>query len=256
MSKEIAKRTLPSINDLYSNAPVIDKQNRLNILLSQNPKADWIKQHPFAKNVKYLPISIVEWLLTSIYVKWRVEVKEAKVIANSALVIVRLHYQDPISMEWEYQDGIGAAPIQTIKGAKAMDTDNVTNDAVMKAAPAAESYAIKDAAEKLGRLFGKDLNRNEFLPYTNLEGKIDLDEVPCQPEQVNELYELLKLATLTHDEVDDYRDKFSGLVSVNAYMLYKRELLDLIVLPIDKVRNGETVSMGEINQAVKERANG
>lgn len=250
MSKELIKRALPSINDLYSNAPVIDKQNRLNILLSQNPKPDWVKKHPFAKNVNYLPISIVEWLLTSIFVKWRVEVKEVKVMANSALVVVRLHYQDPISMEWEYQDGIGAAPIQTVKGAKAMDTDNVTTDAVMKAAPAAESYAIKDAAEKLGRLFGKDLNRNEFLPYTNLEGKIDLDEVECQSEQISELYDLLKQATLTHDEVDDYRDKLSGRVSVSAYQLYKRELLDLIVHPIDKVRNGQTVSMAEINEAV------
>lgn len=35
----------------------------------------------------------------------------------------------------------------------------------MKALPTAESYAIKDAAEKLGKLFGKDLNRKDELAF-------------------------------------------------------------------------------------------
>ena len=38
----------------------------------------------------------------------------------------------------------------------------------MKAAPAAESYAIKDAAEKLGKIFGKDLNRKDVIGYESL----------------------------------------------------------------------------------------
>jgi len=36
----------------------------------------------------------------------------------------------------------------------------------MTGLPAAESFAIKDAAEKIGRLFGKDLNRKDVAGFT------------------------------------------------------------------------------------------
>ena len=83
-----------------------------------------------------------------------------------------------------WQDGIGAAPIQTDKGAGAMQWDKAKSDAVMKAAPAAESYAVKDAAEKIGKLFGKDMNRADKIMYDTLptiekKDKLeDLDEEP------------------------------------------------------------------------------
>jgi len=35
----------------------------------------------------------------------------------------------------------------------------------MMALPSAESFAIKDAAQKLGKLFGKDLNRRETVAF-------------------------------------------------------------------------------------------
>lgn len=163
--QKIEKRPLPKIDDLYNDVELASKQNDLNRLLNCQPKQEWIRDHPFAKNVRYLPIAIVEYLLTSIFIKWRVEVKSTQVIANAVQVTVRLHVQDPISGEWDWQDGIGAAPIQTKKDAAATDFSQVLTDAVMKAAPAAESYAIKDAAEKFGKIFGKDLNRTEFINY-------------------------------------------------------------------------------------------
>ena len=94
-------------------------------------------------------------------------------MANSSVVTVRLHYLDPISGEWDWQDGIGAAPLQTDKDAGATDWQKIKSDAVMKSVPAAESYAIKDAAEKLGKLFGKDLNRADKILYDTLQGKFD-----------------------------------------------------------------------------------
>ena len=91
--------------------------------------------------------------------------QKVQVIANSVVVTVRLYYQDVLSDEILWQDGIGASPIQTDKGAGAMDWNHTKNDAVMKAAPAAESYAVKDAAEKIGKLFGKDMNRADRIMY-------------------------------------------------------------------------------------------
>ena len=73
-------------------------------------------------------------------------------IANSVVVTIRLHYQNPMDGELRWQDGIGGSPMQTAKDASATDFSQIKSGAVMMAAPAAESYAIKDAAEKLGKL--------------------------------------------------------------------------------------------------------
>jgi hypothetical protein len=253
MSTQVSKKQLPSLTELYKDVQLVSQQNDLNILLNHSPKAEWVKEHPMATGVKYIPISIIEYLLTSIFVKWRVEVKETKVIANAIQVTIRLHVQDPISGEWDWQDGIGAAPIQTKKGASATDFTQVLTDAVVKAAPAAESYAVKDAAEKFGRLFGKDLNRKEFLPYTALEGKIDLSSVDITEDQQRELYALVREANLKPEEADQFQEEIAQGLSVADYQTMKRILIDKQVMAIDKVRNGDNVSMAEINRAVKER---
>jgi len=162
------KRDLPKIADLYSDKEMVIKETELAILLNAEPWEGWIKEHPMNKKLKYIPIEIIEYLLTRIFGQWKVEIKESKVMANSVVVTVRLFYKNPLTNEYEWQDGIGAMPIQTKAGATAMDVENTLKDAVMKAAPAAESYAIKDAAEKLGKLFGKDLNRRDAINYESL----------------------------------------------------------------------------------------
>lgn len=174
MSNELQKRKLPVLADLYSDVEKAAKNTELNILLNQSPKADWIKVNKFANNTNYIPIEKIEYLLTSIFLKWRVEIKGTVVIANSVVVTVRLHVQDPVSGDWDWQDGIGASPIQTEKGAAATDFTKVNTSAVQMAAPAAESYAIKDAAEKLGKIFGKDMNRKDVIDIVQpLEKKAD-----------------------------------------------------------------------------------
>ena len=144
------------------------RQNDLNRLLNYPPPAAWLKTHPSSKNVKYIPIERIEYLLTKLFIRWNVEIKQVMTIANSVVVTIRLYYQDVTSDEMLWQDGIGASPIQTDKGAGAMDWNHTKNDAVMKAAPAAESYAVKDAAEKIGKLFGKDMNRADKIMYDTL----------------------------------------------------------------------------------------
>lgn len=239
MSNEIAKpqkRPLAKLDDLYANKPLAAAQNELNRLLNNDPKPEWVKEHPFAKNVKYLPISVIEYLLTSIYLKWRVEVRDTKVVANSIVCTVRLHVQDPITMEWDWQDGVGATPIQTEKGAAATDFNKVLTDAVMKSAPAAESYAIKDAAEKLGRLFGKDLNRKDWLAYTNLEGKLDLNAIDYEDkptfDQIQYLWGLLdQVNFVERKEAGVWHAKVQSCTSKQDAAKYIEQLKGMI--PVD-----------------------
>lgn len=176
-------RKLPTLQDLRSDIELKADQNALNVLLNAEPPKEWVKEHPVFKKVRYLPIERVEYLLTRIFLKWNVEVKAVQVIANSIVTTIRLYYQDPMSDQMLWQDGIGAAPLQTDKGAGAVDFNAIKSDAVMKAAPAAESYAIKDAAEKIGKLFGKDLNRADKIMYDSL---LDLVQKERKHEEIFE----------------------------------------------------------------------
>lgn len=172
--KEITK--LPTFQELITETEDSLKQNALTVLLNQDPPAAWLIQHPVIRNYKYIPIERVEFMLTRIFPRWWVEVRNTQVIANSVAVTVRLYVINPITGETEWNDGIGAAPIQTNAGAGATDWDAVKVDGVQKAAPAAESYAVKDAAEKFGKIFGRDVSRKNTMNYNSLLKKSDFND--------------------------------------------------------------------------------
>lgn len=161
--KQIEKRKLPALEQLYADVELAAKNNDLNIILNAEPKKEWIKDHPIIKGCKYMPIEKVEYLLTAIFIAHRTEVKNIQVIANSVVVTVTLHYINPIDGQWHCNDGVGAAPIQTNEGAAPTDFSKVKNFAVQQATPIAKVLAIKDAAEELGKIFGKDLNRKDVV---------------------------------------------------------------------------------------------
>lgn len=244
------KHKLPSLDDLYSDKGLAAKQNDLNILLNHEPKKDWIKEN---NGIKYIPVSIIEYLLTSIFIKWRVEIKETRVIANSVCVTVRLLVQDPVTFEWDYNDGVGAVPIQTKKGCGPSDFENIQFNSIMLAAPAAESYAIKDAAEKFGKLFGKDLNRKDILDYHNLDGKLDSEEIQASNDQYYELVQLMISSNLDHEEQDILREKMKGFISLFEFENIKKELISRQQdSEITRIRNGETLNQTQIGKAVKQ----
>lgn len=169
-----AKSNLPTLTDLYKNdsLPVLHKAAQFQVLVNEEPKPEWIKRHPQTGD-PYIPIERIEWLLINVIMRYRVEIIDHKQIANSVSVHIRLHYFDPVFGDWTYHDGLGAAPLQTDKGAGAIEWDKIKAHAVQIGAPAAESYAIKDAAEKIGKLFGKDLNRKEQISYRNVADKYE-----------------------------------------------------------------------------------
>jgi hypothetical protein len=154
--------TVQQLVDGFSSGEIQEKmaQDALVVLLNQDPHPSFVKTNQITKGL-YLPIEAVEHLLNYIFKEWRVEIKDVKHIANSVCVTIRLHYKNPINGDWTFQDGIGAAPMQTAQGAGAVDFNQMKTAAVQMAAPAAESFAIKDAAEKIGKIFGGNLNRAE-----------------------------------------------------------------------------------------------
>lgn len=177
---------LPTIAQIYADEALqpIQKDNAFQVLINQDPKPEWCKQHPTAKveitnaeghkvkvPTKFIPIERIEWLLINIFLKYKVEIKTVQLIANSVCITVRLFYYDHVAKEWHWQDGVGAAPLQTDSGAGAADFAKIKSSAVQMGAPAAESYAIKDAAQKIGKLFGKDLNRADRISFETLKNR-------------------------------------------------------------------------------------
>lgn len=200
------------IQDLETNKALAYKNDQMKVALNQQPPKSWIKKHPFAKNVNYLPIDKVELLLDVYLQEWRIEVLNVMQLFNSVSVTIRLHYKSPISGEWFFHDGVGAVGIQTDKGAAASDLTAVKSDAVMKALPAAKSYAIKDAAELLGDAFGRNLNRKDVFAFkatrTELDEnqKIELDRFNIQATKCTSL-----------DELQMLRDEYSDLHNLGDF---------------------------------------
>lgn len=170
-------KKLPALADLVGDEVDVFKNDQLNLLLNQEPPNGWVQKHPFVsvtdevngQKIKsplpYLTIQRVETLLTAIFQEWKTEVISSGQLFNSVYVHVRVHYKSPLDGSWKFHDGLGAVGVQTDKGEAASNLNAIKQDAVMKALPAAKSYAIKDAAEHLGKLFGRDLSRKDVVEF-------------------------------------------------------------------------------------------
>lgn len=192
MTSEIAviKKELPVLADLYKATDIatLFKHDQFNLLMNQAPEPKWILENKFAGNSKYIPIGILETLLQRIFKEFKVEVMREGQLFNSVYVTIRLHYLNPVSGEWSYHDGVGSAQIQTKAGASPADLASINNNAVMMALPMAKSYAIKDACDHFGKLFGRDLNRKEVMGF-GVDKNLDPD---AKYSELVELYDKLK----------------------------------------------------------------
>lgn len=179
---------LPKIQDLHHDLQEAFKTDQLNLLLNQPVPKSWVCKHPIATKeiivdgqkrkvpVEYIPIDKIEFMLTKIFGEWRCEVMREGQMFNSVYVAIRLHYKNPLDGVWSFHDGLGSVGVQTDKGESASNLAAIKQDAIMKALPAAKSYALKDAAENLGVLFGKDLNRKDTLGFSVTYTEIPIDE--------------------------------------------------------------------------------
>lgn len=167
---------LPKIADIYSDKITVQKNDVFVTLMNQPPKKDWVKTHPFVKGYNYLPIERVEFLLKTIFKKYRIEVLREGTSFNGVYVVVRVHYLHPLTGEMEFHDGIGACQLQTAKGTSPADLANINNGALAMAFPIAKTVAIKDACDHFGRLFGSDLNRKDVISYDLDLTLITMDE--------------------------------------------------------------------------------
>lgn len=191
-------KNLPKIQELYSDKIATQRNDAFVALMNQQPKENWIKLHPFIKGYKYLPIERVEYLLKTIFKRYRIEITGQGQSFNGVWVTVRVHYLHPLTGDWDFHDGIGASQLQTAKGTSPADLANINNGALSMAFPMAKTIAIKDACDHFGNLFGADLNRKDIITYD-----VDLTLQPLTPDHPNWLKakEALKAGTVTIEQI-------------------------------------------------------
>lgn len=193
---------LPKINDLYNDKLLASRNDAFTALMNQPPKQEWVKTHPFIAGYKYLPIERIEYLLRTIFKRYRIEVTGQGTAFNGVWVTVRVHYFDPVNNEWSFHDGIGACQLQTKKGTSPADMININNGAIQMAFPIAKTVAVKDACDCLGKLFGSDLNRKEEMNYT-----VDLTLIKMDSNHPN--WEKVKTAVKEKTAtIDDVKSKY------------------------------------------------
>jgi len=195
---------LPKIKDIYSGSlESVQKNDAFMVNLNQPPLQEWVKSHPCIKNYKYLPIERIEYLLKVIFKRYRIEITGQGQSFNGVWVTVRVHYLHPVTGEWDYHDGIGAAQLQTKKGQSAADLANINNGAISMAFPMAKTVAIKDACDHFGKLFGSDLNRKDEINYMP-------DLTLQQMDSSHPNWEKVKKAIKSGNySVDDIKDKYT-----------------------------------------------
>lgn len=189
MGTEITKTTLPTVAELFAdNLEQAFKQEELNLLLNQEPNAKWVKEHPFIKGYKYIPIDKIEFMIRKIFKKFSIEITGQGTAFNGVWVTVRIHYLNPATNEMQFHDGIGAMQLQTKKDTSPADLLNINNGALSMAYPAAKTVAIKDAADHFGKLFGCDLNRRDTLNFS-----FDTNLLKAEDKQAIEQEKRLKI---------------------------------------------------------------
>lgn len=172
----ISENKAPTIQELYANPETALQQDQINVILNQPPPNKWVKEHPFVSGHLYLPIDKVEFMLRKLFKKTRIEILREGTSFNGVYVVVRVWYQDLLTEQMEYHDGIGAVQLQTKKGTSPADLQDINNGALSMAFPVAKTLAIKDACDHFGAIFGANLNRKDVLPVSQDEKLIQTAE--------------------------------------------------------------------------------
>lgn len=129
-----------------------EKRKQFQYILDRTPPKSWVKQlegenTSEGKPVFDLPIEKVELMLTRIFSDWRTEITDVKQLFKECVTVtVDLHYLDVFGV-WRKRSGVGAVHVGGEANAKT-------------AVPVAKALAVKNAAKEIGRIFGRDLNRN------------------------------------------------------------------------------------------------
>lgn len=195
------------------------------VLVKKNMKAELAKNGfngGKSTDYDYVPVGVVEEALRQVFFR-QVDftIKQSYRDLNSFIVVARIKYRCPISQKKRKVDGIGAKALQQDSGAKVQDFNfTMKANALELGVGNAYSIAIKNAAKKLGKLFGSDLNRDDEL--TN-ELNVFSEKVTNKPA-----YELKQLKILFAEKLNKIPsqevENFQRIINNEEKLSYKKAI--------------------------------
>lgn len=163
----IMKKNIVSGSEVMVDGKLVELKNQRQFqeILDRQPEAKYVIPHKILKGVKTLKIGYVEALLDTFFPGWSFKPVARGQVANSVYYEGLLVVTSPVTGRKIKRSGIGAVPIEvSSRGKSPIDWENINAMAIAKNFPASRSFALKSAAKSLGKLFGRDLNRNGDTP--------------------------------------------------------------------------------------------
>lgn len=159
------------IDDPEAIAVFREKMQNFTKILNAAPKKEKIKQH---QGYEYLPISTVEKELDKMFFGLvQYECVSYSQIFNEIACHARIKVFHPVINQWMVYDGLGSAVIQQDSGTKVYDFNQFKKaNALQLTLPKAYAEAIKNAAKKIGKRFGADINRKHEDEYEPMPIKV------------------------------------------------------------------------------------
>lgn len=167
-----------------------EKQPKLQHVLNREPAKEHIKINKFANNSNYLPISYIEQQLDLLFSHcWNIVDFKWQIVANEIVGSIELHCQHPENPNWiikrvgsgavmiQYEaqfeeDAMTGMPIKDKYGKpikKKVDITDISKkipNTLVKDFPHLKAACLRNAAQSLGKIFGRDLNRDAEETYT------------------------------------------------------------------------------------------
>ena len=141
--------------------------------IGAKPKQGAVKKNQYANNAEYVEIGYLEMKLDQVFHgQWSWEITDAKQVLNAFHVTGTLSVLHPVSGVWLKRSGIAAKQITLAKGMKDFIAENMASKTLERDIPIAAAEAFKNAAKKIGNLFGRHLNRGFNFDY--IEDKEDI----------------------------------------------------------------------------------
>jgi len=198
-----------------------DKQQNFLVRLNKPVSEKEVKINAFAKNAKYIPISYIEMKLDKFFFGlWETVNFRHEVIVNELVGTIELRVKHPVTGEWLTRTGAAGVPIQMEKGSGVNDVQRKIHNTLVKDYPHLKAMCILNAAKSLGKLFGRDLNRefeDEYQPFLNLP-----QHDPITGAQVQLIDNLLNNCTLGAEEVQSIEFNLLKMDKTEAGHLIER----------------------------------
>ena len=186
---------------LYSGVGFIPDIENLDEVLSWQPKKEWVKEHDYIKGWMYLPIQHKEFLMDRLFGDYEIDIKETRETKTGCFVVVNVY------TIIKTHDGIGAVEF------------NQSLNASM-GFPMAKTFAISDALDHYGVIFGRNLNRKDIAPKKVVEtSEEETKFIAMVTERVSKCEDLATLKNL-HDVTQEEMIS-KGLVSEQLNKIVK-----------------------------------